>query len=236
LALPGRRGQQQRQTESGRPARAVHSRLTFLILFSLSFCPCLFFSPPPSVPSNGNLRTCGWDKETLVATANEWSAHIGLREVPTIEAKTIGKVRRGMTSSDSARAGGGTCTAALTQRASDRWGWCPLPSPLQPGTSSSGAGLPFCVRHSFLIPVFALICFPRARRCCLLLLFLVQMGLKGTRGLRIGQSQQGGGGRGGGGRGGGQQQGGGGRGGYGAGGQGRGGYGGGQGRPQSARY
>jgi hypothetical protein len=85
--------------------------------------------------------------------------------------------------------------------------------------------------------VFALICFPRARRCCLLLLFLVQMGLKGTRGLRIGQSQQGGGGgRGGGGRGGGQQQGSGGRGGYGAGGQGRGGYGGGQGRPQSARY
>ena len=103
-ALSGRRGRQQRQTEHGRPARAVHSRLTFLISFFYSFWPCLFFSPPHSVPSNGNLRTCGWDKETLVATANEWSAHIGLREVPTIEAKTIGKVRRSMSSSNSARA------------------------------------------------------------------------------------------------------------------------------------
>lgn len=89
------------------------------------------------------------------------------------------------------------------------------------------------LRLPFLIAVLFLV------RVCCAGIPLVQMGLKGTRGLRIGQSQQGGGGgRGGGGRGGGQQQGGGGRGGYGGGGQGRGGYGGGQGqgRPQSARY
>lgn len=108
-----------------------------------------------------------------MATANEWSAYIGLREVPTIEAKTIGKVRRSMTSSNGARAGGGTCTTALALRASDRRGWPPLLSPLQSGTSSSGVGLPFRVcLLSFLIPLFALICFPGARRCCLLVLFL----------------------------------------------------------------
>lgn len=42
---------------------------------------------------NGNLRVCGWDKAQLVAQANEFSSYIGLREIPSIEAKTIGKVR-----------------------------------------------------------------------------------------------------------------------------------------------
>jgi hypothetical protein len=37
-------------------------------------------------------RICGWDKAQLVAVANEFSSYIGLREVPTIEAKTIGKM------------------------------------------------------------------------------------------------------------------------------------------------
>lgn len=41
---------------------------------------------------NGNLKTCGWDKSQLVAQANAWSSMIGLAEVPTIEAKTIGKM------------------------------------------------------------------------------------------------------------------------------------------------
>ena len=41
---------------------------------------------------NGNLRTCQWDKSALVAQANAWSAMIGLRQVPTIEAKTVGKM------------------------------------------------------------------------------------------------------------------------------------------------
>jgi hypothetical protein len=37
---------------------------------------------------NSNLRICGWDKAELVARANEYSAFIGLSEVPTIEAKS----------------------------------------------------------------------------------------------------------------------------------------------------
>jgi ATP-dependent RNA helicase MSS116 len=41
---------------------------------------------------NSNLRVCGWNKEQLVAVANEFSGFIGLSEVPAIEAKTIGKM------------------------------------------------------------------------------------------------------------------------------------------------
>lgn len=172
-----------------------------------------------------------------MATANEWSAHIGLREVPTIEAKTIGKVRRRDSSSDSAPAGGVTCTAMLAQRASDRRGWALFYFRCSRARAAAALGCPcvFAIRFSS----HPAVCLDFSACASLLSadsVLLVQMGLKGTRGLRIGQSQQGGGGgRGGGGRGGGQQQGGGGRGGYG-GGQGRGGYGGGQGRPQSARY
>jgi len=41
---------------------------------------------------NGYLRILGWNKEQLVANVNEWSSFIGLREVPTFEAKTVGKM------------------------------------------------------------------------------------------------------------------------------------------------
>jgi ATP-dependent RNA helicase MSS116 len=41
---------------------------------------------------NSNLRICGWDKVQLVATANEYAGFIGLAEIPSIEAKTIGKM------------------------------------------------------------------------------------------------------------------------------------------------
>lgn len=60
---------------------------------------------------NGNLRTCGWDKAALVAQANAWSAMIGLREIPTIEAKTIGKMglkgTPGLRIGQSSQGGGG---------------------------------------------------------------------------------------------------------------------------------
>lgn len=112
--------------------------------FFIYICPCFFFSSLRSVPSNGNLRTCGWDKETLVATANEWSAHIGLREVPTIEAKTIGKVRRRGSSESSARV-----AALMRQRQRSKRLIGGLGSSSQSGTSSAaGCPLAFGIRFS----------------------------------------------------------------------------------------
>ena len=39
---------------------------------------------------NGNTKKCGWDKPTLVETANFFSSTLGLAEVPALMAKTIG--------------------------------------------------------------------------------------------------------------------------------------------------
>ena len=41
---------------------------------------------------NGNTKKCNWDKGQLVETANQWAKDVGLREQPTIEAKTVGKM------------------------------------------------------------------------------------------------------------------------------------------------
>jgi ATP-dependent RNA helicase MSS116 len=41
---------------------------------------------------NGNLRKCGWDKRELINQANFYSSTIGLSEVPSLEAKTVGKM------------------------------------------------------------------------------------------------------------------------------------------------
>jgi ATP-dependent RNA helicase MSS116, mitochondrial len=41
---------------------------------------------------NGNTKKCNWDKVQLVETANQWAKDVGLREQPTIEKKTVGKM------------------------------------------------------------------------------------------------------------------------------------------------
>lgn len=41
---------------------------------------------------NGKLRVLGWDKHELVAQSNSFSNFIGLREVPALQKKTIGKM------------------------------------------------------------------------------------------------------------------------------------------------
>lgn len=41
---------------------------------------------------NSNLKKCGWDKPHLVTMANIFSAVIGLKEVPYLEKKTVGKM------------------------------------------------------------------------------------------------------------------------------------------------
>ena len=41
---------------------------------------------------NSNLKICGWDKNQLVQVANDYSRYIGLRDIPTLEPKTVGKM------------------------------------------------------------------------------------------------------------------------------------------------
>ena len=41
---------------------------------------------------NGKVRVCGWNKDQLVEQANIYSTTIGLREIPGLQKKTIGKM------------------------------------------------------------------------------------------------------------------------------------------------